>query len=52
MSLDPWSRSLKIRKSTKIPIPKVEAHLGVWMFIPSHSPTLLGAWDVTPRLPF
>ncbi len=26
------------------------AHLGVWGFIPSHSPTLSGAWNVTPRL--
>jgi hypothetical protein len=26
-------------------------HLGVWGFIPSHSPTFLGAWDVTFGLP-
>ncbi len=27
------------------------AHLGVWGFTPSHSPTFLGAQDVTPGLP-
>jgi hypothetical protein len=26
------------------------AHLGVWGFIPSHFPTLPGAWNVTPSL--
>jgi hypothetical protein len=26
------------------------AHLGVWRFIPSHSPTFPGAWDLTPGL--
>jgi hypothetical protein len=25
-------------------------HLGVCGFIPSHSPTLIGTWNVTPRL--
>jgi hypothetical protein len=29
---------------------KVGAHLGVGGFIPSHSPTLPGAWNVTPAL--
>jgi hypothetical protein len=32
--------------------PKVGVHLGMWGFIPSHSLTLLGAWDMTPEIPF
>jgi len=51
MGFDPYNCSLKIWESTGIPIPKVGVPLGVWGFIPSHSPTLLGAWDVTPGLP-
>jgi hypothetical protein len=51
LSFDPWNCSLKIWKSTGTPIPKVEAPLGMWRFIPSHFPTLLGAWGVTPGLP-
>jgi hypothetical protein len=47
MNFDTWNCPLKIWKSIKTPIPKVEAHLGMWGFIPSHSPTLLGAWNVT-----
>jgi len=57
MDFDPWNLSLKFetpsglhRDSIGTPIPKVGAHLGVWGFIPSHSPTLLGTWNVTPRL--
>ncbi len=50
MSLSPWSRSLKIWKSIRIPSPKVGVHLGVWRFIHSHFPTFPGAWDVTPKL--
>jgi hypothetical protein len=50
MSFDPYNRSLKIRKSTGTPIPKMGAHLGLWGFIPSHCFALLGAWDVTPKL--
>ncbi len=38
MNFDLYNRSLKIRKSIEIPTPKVGAHLGVWRFIPSHSP--------------
>jgi hypothetical protein len=45
-----YNCSLKIWESIGIQIPKMGAHLGVWGFIPSHSPTLLGAWNVTPRL--
>jgi len=43
MNFDPCNRALKIRESIKTPIPKVDVHLGVWGFIPSHSPTLVGA---------
>jgi hypothetical protein len=42
MGFDPWNRSLKIRESIKTPIPKVEAPLKVWGFIPSHFPSFLG----------
>jgi len=51
MVFDPYNHSLKIQKSIKTPTPKVGAHLGVWRFIPSHSPTLPGTWDVTLGLP-
>jgi hypothetical protein len=51
MGFDPFDCSLKIQKFIWTPIPKVGAHLGVWGFIPSHSPTLSGAWDVTLGLP-
>jgi len=50
MGFDPCNRSLKIQKSIVTPTPKVAAHLGVWGFIPSHSPTLPRAWNVTPEL--
>jgi hypothetical protein len=40
MGFDPCNRSLKIRESTGTPIPKMGAHLGVEVFILSHSPTL------------
>jgi hypothetical protein len=52
MGFDPCIRSLKIRESTGIPIPKMGVHLGVWRFIPSQSLTLSEAWNVTFRLPF
>ncbi len=52
MGFDPCNRSLKIWEFTETLIPKVGASLGVWGFIPSHSPTLLGAWDVTLGLLF
>jgi len=42
MGFNPYNRSLKIRESIRIPIPQVEVFLGVWGFILSHSPTLLG----------
>ncbi len=47
MGFDPWNCSLKIQKSIGTLTPKVGAHLGVWRFIPSNSPTLPGAWNVT-----
>jgi len=47
---DPYNCSLKIRESTGTLTPKVGTHLGVWRFIPSHSLTLLRAWNVTHRL--
>jgi len=51
MGFDPCNRSLKVWESMRTWTPKVGAHLGVWGFIPSHSPTLSGAWNVIPRLP-
>jgi len=51
MGFDPYNHSLKIRESIGTPTPKVRAHLRMWRFIPSHSLTLLGAWDVTLGLP-
>jgi len=51
ISFDPCNCFLKIWKSTRTPTPKMGAHLGVWRFNPSHSSTLLGAWNVTPELP-
>jgi hypothetical protein len=50
MSFDPWNCSLNIQKSTGISTPKLGAPLGVWGFIPSHFPTLSGAWNATPGL--
>jgi hypothetical protein len=52
MSFDPYNRSLKIGESNGSPIPKVETHLGVCGFIPSHPPTFPGVWNVTPELHF
>jgi len=50
MSFDLCNRLLKIWESIGTLTPKVGTHLGVWRFLPSHSPTLPGAWDVTPKL--
>jgi hypothetical protein len=50
MAFDPCNYSLKISDSTRTPIPKVGAPLGVWGFIPSHSLTFLGTWNVIPGL--
>jgi hypothetical protein len=51
MGFDPCNCFLKIRNSVETPTPKVGGHLGVWKFIPSHSLTLLGTWNVTLKLP-
>jgi hypothetical protein len=52
MGFDPCNRPLKIRESIETPTPKMGVHLGVWVFIHSHSFALLRAWDwVTPKLP-
>jgi hypothetical protein len=51
MNFDPYNRSSKIQ-SIRTPTPKVEAHLGMCAFIPSHIPTLSGAWNVTPMFHF
>jgi hypothetical protein len=37
MGFDPFNHFLKTQESIKTPTPKVEAHLGMWGFIPSHS---------------
>jgi hypothetical protein len=50
MSFDLCDRPLKIRKSIGTLTCKGGAHLGVWRFIPSHSPTFPRAWNVTPGL--
>ncbi len=50
MGFDPCNHYLKNQKSIRTLTPKVGVHLGVWRFIPSHSPTLLGAWNVTLKL--
>jgi len=42
MGFDPYNHSLKIRESIEIPTPQVGVTLGVWGFILSHSPALLG----------
>jgi hypothetical protein len=52
MNFDSCNHPLKIQKFVGIPILKVGTHLEMCGFIPSHSPTLLGAWNVTPGLHF
>ncbi len=52
LSFDPCNHFLGIRESTWTPTPKVGVDLGMWRFIPSHTPTLLEAWDVTLGLPY
>jgi hypothetical protein len=49
MSFDPCNYLLKIWESIRTLIPKMGAHLGVWGFITSDFPRLLGAWNVTPN---
>jgi hypothetical protein len=50
MSFDPWNFLLKVWASIGTRIPKMGAHLGMCGFIPSHFPTLQGAWNVIPEL--
>ncbi len=50
MSFDPCNCLLKVQKTIGTPTPKVGTHLGVWGFIPSHSPAFSKAWNVTPGL--
>jgi hypothetical protein len=50
IGFDPYNRSLKLQESIRSSTPEVGVHLGVWRFIPSHSPTLLRTWNVTPKL--
>jgi hypothetical protein len=40
MGFNPYNCSMKIQEYIEIPTPKVGVHLGVWRFIPSHSPAL------------
>jgi hypothetical protein len=51
IGFDLCNHSLKIQESIGTLIPKMGAHLGMWGFIPSHFPTFIGAWNVTPGLP-
>jgi len=50
MNFDPCNCPLKILESIETLIPKVGTRLGVCGFIPSHSPPLSKAWNVTPKL--
>ncbi len=50
ISFDSCNRFLKFWEYIGTPTPKVEAHLGVWGFIPSHFLTFPRAWNVTIRL--
>ncbi len=40
------------QNSIGTPIPKMRTQLGVYGLIPSHSPTFMWAWNVTPELHF
>jgi hypothetical protein len=50
MSFDPYNHLLKNQESIRILILKMGTLLGMWGFIPSHFPTLLKTWNVTPML--
>jgi hypothetical protein len=52
MSFDPLQSPSENSRVHGTPTPKVRVHLGVCEFIPSQSPTLPVAWNVTPRLHF
>jgi hypothetical protein len=51
LGFDLCNGTLNIWESIRTPIPKVEAPLGVWGFIPSHFLTLPGACGMTPGFP-
>jgi hypothetical protein len=51
MGFDPYNHFLKIWESTETPTPKMGAHLGMWVFILSHSPTLSTSWEHEMWLP-
>jgi hypothetical protein len=51
MRFDPSNLSLKFWESAGTPSPKVGVAWGVRWLTPSHSPSLPGVSDVTPRLP-
>jgi hypothetical protein len=50
MSFDPYNCPINIWKSIETSTPQMGDHLGMWGFIPSHFPTLPGAWNVTLML--
>jgi hypothetical protein len=50
MGFDPCITLWKFGSPLGFQLPKWELALGVCRFIPSHSPTLLGTWNVTSRL--
>jgi len=50
MNFNSWHCFLKIWESIGSPTPEVGAHLEVCEFVPSHFPTLLKTWNVTPGL--
>jgi hypothetical protein len=52
INFDTCNCPLKIWESIWTPISKMGVHFGVWEFIPSHSLTFPGAWNVTLGLHF
>ncbi len=50
MGFNPCNCFLKIWESIRTLTPRVEAHLRVCKFIPSHSPTHLGTWNGIPMI--
>jgi hypothetical protein len=51
LHFNPYNRPLKIEESIGTSSLKVGVTLGMWGFIPSHFPTLMGTCGVTHRLP-
>jgi hypothetical protein len=50
MSFDLYNHHLNVQESIGTLTPKVEVHLGVWGFIPSHSPRFSRTWNVSFKL--